>query len=280
MIITLAWMLMSGCRPPTPPVPGVLFADDTLGTTAARLRADAMTQGASPGWAHENMGTSAFGAEERWCRGLDGPAGCLGRAELAGVSWRVLGFDQAPNSATATALTWDAADFPEAGQSGWGGRLRVWLRAEDAGDPMNTADFSLVWVRMSTAGVTDRIELGSAMRQVVAETEIVVPPLPGDAADTLRTLRRSPQALSDWSLERLATINAATLAALDNRRVEKCAYGAYLGDGSPRCDRVPLTQAETVTLRAEVLANSRRRQDLVKSEGEALHAAFLALWPG
>ena len=266
-------VLVAGCRPPPPPIPAFRFSDPELSSVGARLFAEVEARGAAAGWAFEPLGFGGLGAELSACRGLDGPAGCLGRHEGAGRGWRVLSLDQPPGGGEVAQLSWDAAEFPAVGATGWGARLKVNFGAAGEGG------FTLLLFRMSHAGVTDRFELGPEMAMTLAQSEIRLPPTESSELAPLRDLDRAAF-LSAWAEARLAGLGAAAVAALDSRRVETCAFGAYLGDGNPRCDRVFLSPAETALLRADVLASTHRRQQAIREDAEELAALFETLWPG
>jgi hypothetical protein len=262
------------------PNAGLPFASAELDALAHRLHGAAVTN--SVGWAHEGPSTSGSGPRESWCLGLSAAAGCWGQEERRGVGWRSLAVEQGSlhggadegDDGPVIALSYEAGLFPEEGD--WAVRLRLDLAQDPAED-----DYDLVLLRLSSAGITDRVTLSRRSRWPIAASEVELGPAPGapSGREELRRALASPQGLQSFAAARLGALDRAVQSELAQGHIRRCAYGQFWGEVQPRCDLIALSPADQADAARQTAETLRRQADNIRADAALLLPLLQSLLP-
>ncbi len=205
-----------------------------------------------------------------WCSPETDPDSCwtgaVTRGEARPSAWRALA---APTNGQGELrrLALDLGEVP-AGEP-WGVGLTLWLLPDGA-----VEHWELVLTRWAGERLTTRFALGPTLHQQHEQTDFSAE---GPAWDALVA---SPEDFVRVGTAAFAALKAEADARFDAGEVQRCAYGRFYGDGSPRCDLVPLSGDEARAGRGQVQAELDHRIRLLETDGPVLHQRLVDLLPG
>ncbi len=161
----------------------------------------------------------------------------------------------------------DAGRMP--GEEADGMALSLRLDARD----LSLVDWEIVALRYAGQTATSRISLGPELYVSVEQSSLSTPgPALGD-------LLASPSSFARAAGDAYAALRAEVQRAAAAHELRRCAYGRYYGDGSPRCDLVPLTVHEERAVVDQARLEQGHSESLLRSEAQDLHALLLEVYP-
>ena len=96
---------------------------------------------------------------------------------------------------------------------------------------------------------------------------------------SLESLLESPSSFGGQAGGAVAALLAQARAAIEAHQVQKCSYGRYWGDGSPRCDQVALSAREERGAYEQLRIDLGHQENLLRSDAEQLHGLLVELFP-
>jgi hypothetical protein len=223
-----------------------------------------------PDWQTPPISASNVYATQWWCSPSVPEDACwtgtVARAETRDAAWRGLSAVSA-GPGQVTELVVDAGQVPADGN--WGVALTLRIDAQDG-----TLDhWELALVRWAGNRLTASIDLGPDLTYRVEQTGFSVP------GPAWQELVHSPESFRDQTVARLQALRGAVTAGIAGHRVQRCAYGRYWGDGSPRCDLVALSAQEEAGALAQAQTELDHRIRLVTQDAAVLHGMLRDLLP-
>ncbi len=225
---------------------------------------------AARGWQSPPPTYSDLLVEQWWCSAAvpedDCWTGGVARAELPGAAWRGLAavvdergeLDRIVVDSGRVAVGED-----------WGMALTLRLDAED----QSVAFWELAAVRFSGGTVTSRILLSPSLHHSIEQSSFSVD------GPSLESLLESPSSFGGQAGGAVAALLAQARAAIEAHQVQKCSYGRYWGDGSPRCDQVALSAREERGAYEQLRIDLGHQENLLRSDAEQLHGLLVELFP-
>ncbi len=223
-----------------------------------------------PEWSQPPVSASDVSVMEWWCGpSVDSDAcwtGAVTRTETRDSAWRGLSAF-ADGGSRVTELTVDVGEVPAQGDWGMGVSLRL-----DAAEG-EVIDWQLTLVRWAGKRLTARLDLGPTLGHGVEQTDFSV------SGPDWSELIATPEAFGTQTLVGLKALLAEVERGITAHEVRRCAYGRYHGDGTPRCDRVPLTPSEEAGALEQARATLGHRIRIIEQDAGVLHAQLTDLLP-
>ena len=270
--MALLLFVLAGCAHSPLVVPrdwkAVAYADD--GARALTMALWHEHQAAGAGWQRPAPVHSGIVLEQWWCSpGVpedDCRAGTVAVGGTRGSAWRGLGA-VLDDEGRVEWLTVDAGRMPGEGTDGLALTLRV-----DAHD-LSLVDWEIVALRYAGQTATSRVVLGPELYASVEQSSLSVP------GPSLEDLLASPASFAQAAGGAYDALRGEIERAAAAHELRRCAYGRYHGDGSPRCDLVPLTPREEAGVAEQARLEQGHYASLLRSEAVALHGLLVEAYP-
>lgn len=227
-------------------------------------------QAAGSGWQRPAPVHSGMLLEQWWCSpGVpedDCRSGTVAVGGTRGSAWRGL-TAVLDEDGQVDWLNVDAGRMPGEGADGLAMTLRL-----DAQD-LSLVDWEIVALRYAGQTATSRVVLGPELYASVEQSSLSVP------GPALEDLLASPESFARAAGGAYSALRKEIERAAAAHELRRCAYGRYHGDGSPRCDLVPLTPQEELGVADQARLEQGHYASLLRSEAPALHALLVEAYP-
>ncbi len=269
----LLFALLAGCaHVPTAVTPewrGLDYPDDRAWALVQALWREHQAA-AGKGWSRSAPVHSGSLLEQWWCSPEvpedDCWTGVVARGGTRGSAWRGLSVVLAEGGG----VEWIAVDSGQvAADDAWGMALTLHVDAESS----ERVDWGLQVLRYASQARTASVQLGPELFCAVEQSSYTAK---GPELDALLVSGRS---FAQHAGDAYGGLAATANRAIQAHEARKCAYGRYHGDGSPRCDLVPLNPRDERAALDQVRLEQGHYETLLRADAEALHALLVALYP-
>ncbi len=242
------------------------FADE--GSRALAVELWRQCQSAPRSWQRPAPVRSGSLLEQWWCDPEVSEEACwtggVVQGQQRGSAWRGLAA-MLDESGRVEQLVYDAG----ATQGEWG--LGLTLRLEASSGDISYWEIRVL--RFAADSITAAVELGPTLHYGYEQSSFSA------QGPALQELSASPESFAAAAGASWAALQVEVQRAIAAHEVRRCAYGRYWGDGSPRCDLVPLSADEERQASEQARIELSHRESTLRGDAEILHGLLAELTP-